>query len=60
MRTKQKRPGTKAEISGQYKVATTSGKLTGSEYTIAKGDTFPATPRPRQSFHLVDRSKHKQ
>ncbi len=59
MGTKQNRPGTKAEVSGQYKVATASGKVAGSEYTIAKGDTFPATPRPGQSFRLVDRSKHK-
>ena len=35
MSTKQNRPGIKAEISGQYKVATASGKLTGPEYTIA-------------------------
>ena len=59
MNTKQNRPGTKAEISGEYKVANRNGKVGGSEYTIVKGETFPATPSSGQSFRLVHKAKHK-
>ena len=60
MSAKQNRPGTKAEISGEYKVANRNGHVGGSEYTIVKGERFPATPHSGQSFRLVHKANHKQ
>jgi len=59
MGTKQNRPGTKVEASGEYKVANRNGKVSGSEYTLVKGETFPATPHSGQSFRIVHKAKHK-
>jgi hypothetical protein len=49
-----KKPGTPAPISGQYK--TTSG---GGEITAIKGKPLPPTPKPGQTWKLVDPTKHK-
>ena len=59
MGTKQNRPGIKVQISGEYKVANQNGKVGGSEYTLVKGETFPATPHSGQSWHLSHKAKHK-
>ena len=52
------KPGQKAKISGQYEIVGPRGGHTGKERTIAKNETFPPTPQPRQKYKLVDKTKH--
>lgn len=49
------RPGETAEVSGQYK-----NIKTGKEVTVTRGEPFPPTPKKRQRYILVDRTKHKK
>ena len=53
------KPGQKAPVSGQYGVVGPKGGKTGTEVTVAKGETLPPTPKPGQTFVLVDKTKHK-
>lgn len=53
------KPGEKAPVSGQYGIVGPRGAKTGTEVTVAKGETLPPTPQPGQSFVLVDKTKHK-
>jgi len=47
-------PGTPAPRSGQYRNNTTGNEVTGT-----RGNPLPPTPRPRQTYTLVDPTKHK-
>ncbi|HVE45524.1 MAG TPA: hypothetical protein VNA57_02090 [Acidimicrobiales bacterium] len=47
------KPGETAPSSGQYK-----NTGTGKEVTVVKGEPLPPTPRPGQSYKLVDKTKH--
>ena len=53
------KPGQKAPVSGQYGIVGPKGGKTGTEVTATKGETLPPTPKPGQSFVLVDKTKHK-
>ena len=53
------KPGQKAPESGQYGVIGPKGGKTGTEITATKGETLPPTPKPGQTFVLVDKTKHK-
>jgi hypothetical protein len=53
------KPGQKATTSGQYGIIGPKGGKTGTEATVAKGETLPPTPKPGQGFVLVDKTKHK-
>jgi len=53
------KPGQKAPESGQYGVVGPKGGKTGTEVTVTKGETLPPTPKPGQTFVLVDKTKHK-
>jgi hypothetical protein len=59
-RAKPNRPGKDVPISGQYELTGTQGKGLGREYTLVRGENFPPTPKPNQSFRLVDKTKHKK
>lgn len=48
------RPGNTTPNSGQYAVVGPRGGNTGHEVTGVKGNTLPPTPRPGQSYVLVD------
>jgi hypothetical protein len=52
--TSKLRPGTTTPNSGQYKI---SG--TGKEITGVRGKPLPPTPKPGQSYTLVDPTKNK-
>ena len=54
-----RKPGQKAPVSGQYGIVGPRGGKTGTEVTVTKGETLPPTPKPGQSFVLVDKTKHK-
>lgn len=57
--TGTKRPGEKAEISGQYALVDARGKtIKDKEVTIQKGDSFPATPKMGQAWKIVDITRH--
>jgi hypothetical protein len=53
------KPGQKASTSGQYGIVGPKGGKTGTEVTVAKGETLPPTQKPGQGFVLVDKTKHK-
>jgi hypothetical protein len=57
--TGTKRSGEKVEISGQYALVDSNGKLVkGKETTAVKGERLPATPKSGQAWKLVDVTKH--
>jgi hypothetical protein len=51
--------GEKAKISGQYEIVGPRGGKTGREVTVVKGEPLPPTPKPGQTFIIVDKTKHK-
>jgi hypothetical protein len=51
-------PGAKAPASGQYGLVGSRGGNGGKEITVVKGDTLPPTPKPGQSWVLVDPTKN--
>ena len=53
------KPGEKAPKSGQYEIVGPRGGHTGKERTITKGEPFPPTEKPGQSYILVDPTKTK-
>ncbi len=59
MANKTKKPGQPAPTSGQYGVVGTRGGDTGREVTAVKGKPLPPTPKPGQTYTLVDKTKHK-
>ncbi len=52
------KPGQSAPRSGQYEIIGPRGGRTGQERTAVRGKTLPPTPRPGQSYRLVDPSKN--
>jgi len=48
-----------ADISGQYGINDPVEGLTELEVTVVKGEPFPPTKEPGQTFILVDETKHK-
>jgi hypothetical protein len=50
--------GQPAPASGQYRVNGTRGGNTGKEVTAVKGKPLPPTPKPGQTYTLVDRTKN--
>ena len=55
MGNKNYSPGEKAPRSGQYK-----NTSTGYEVTVVKNEPLPPTPKPKQKYVLVDKTKHKK
>jgi hypothetical protein len=53
------RPGQKAPASGQYGIVNRGGNKTGNERTVTKGEPLPPTPKPGQTYVIVDKTKHK-
>jgi hypothetical protein len=51
--------GETAKTSGQYGIIGPKGGKTGLEVTVVKGEPLPPTPKPGQTFVLVDKTKHK-
>lgn len=51
------RPGNKVPISGQYIQVGPRGGVTKNEITGVKGKILPATPTPKMTYRLVDRTK---
>jgi len=59
--TGTKKPGEKADRSGQYEiVGPRGGKTSHGERTVVTGEPLPPTPEPGQKFRLVDPTKHKK
>ena len=54
MGTKTLTPGQIAPSSGQYR-----NNQTKTEVTVVRGERMPPTPKPRQHYTLVDKTKHK-
>jgi hypothetical protein len=53
------KPGQPTPTSGQYGIVGPKGGKTGQEVTAVQGKPLPPTPKPGQSFTLVDKTKHK-
>ncbi len=53
-----KKPGEKADRSGQYEIIGPRGGKTGEERTVVKGEPLPPTPKPGETYHIVDPSKN--
>jgi hypothetical protein len=60
MPKKEFHSGDKVKESGQYETIGPRGGRTGHEVTGVKGKVLPPTPKPGQSYQLVDRTKHKR
>jgi hypothetical protein len=60
MTPKTKKPGEKAEVSGQYEIIGPRGGKTGKERTVVKGEPLPPTPKPNEKYVLVDKTIHKK
>lgn len=52
------RPGNAAPNSGQYVIVGPRGGATNQERTAVRGKPMPPTPKPGQSYVLVDRTKN--
>ena len=52
------KPGSKANVSGQYGIIGPRGGNTNKERTVVKGEPFPPTPKPNQKYVLKDKTKH--
>ncbi len=51
------RPGRRAPESGQYGIIGPRGGKTGVERTVVKDEPLPPTPKPSQTYIIVDRTK---
>ena len=60
MANKPLKPGNKAPDSGQYEIIGPRGGRTGNERTATEGKPLPPTPKPNETYILVDRTKHKK
>jgi hypothetical protein len=54
------KPGTPAPKSGQYERLGPHGGKTGREVTVVKREPLPPTPKPGETYVLVDPTKHKK
>jgi hypothetical protein len=52
------KPGKIAKESGQYPIIGPRGGDTGEERTVTKGEPFPPTPKPGQTYGTPDKTKH--
>ena len=52
------KPGQKVPRSGQAEIIGPRGGRTGEERTVTTGDPFPPTPKPGQTYEIVDPTKH--
>lgn len=52
------KPGQDAPRSGQYEIVGPRGGRTGEERTSTRGNSLPPTPKPGQSYVLVDRTRN--
>ena len=53
------KPGEKAPRSGQYEIVGPRGGRKGTERTAVKGKTLPPTPKPGQTYSLVDPTRNR-
>jgi hypothetical protein len=53
------KPGQRARASGQYEVVGPRGGRTGQERTVTRSEPLPPTPKPRQGYRLVDRTRNR-
>ena len=51
------KPGNTAPVSGQYERIGPKGGHTGQEVTSVKNEPMPPTPKPGQTYNLVDPTK---
>jgi hypothetical protein len=58
MAPKTQKPGEKAKESGQFEIVGPKGGKTGEERTVVKGEPLPPTPKPGQTYIIVDKTKH--
>jgi hypothetical protein len=56
--TEKHRPGEIAKQSGQYPIVGPRGGETDKERTVVKGEPFPPTPKPGQTYGRPDKTKH--
>ena len=59
MTNKALKPGQSVPVSGQYALIGSRGAQTKQEITGVRGKTLPPTPKPGQTYKLVDRTKVK-
>lgn len=52
------KPGQEAPKSGQYEIIGPRGGETGKERTVTRGEPFPPTPKPGETYKLADPTKH--
>jgi len=57
---KQFKPGAIAPKSGQYEILGPRGGRTGNERTVTKGEPLPPPPKPKETYILVDKTKHRK
>ena len=53
------KPGQKIPESGQAEIFS-QGKPTGIERTVVEGKPFPPTPKKKQTYFIVDKTKHEK
>ncbi len=53
------KPGNKVPASGQVELVGPRGGRTGEERTVVRGEPFPPSAAPGQSYLYVDRTKNK-
>lgn len=58
MSTKTYKPGQIAPASGQYERVGPRGGHTGVERTVTRGEPLPPTPKPKETYILVDPTKN--
>lgn len=58
--SKKFKPGETAPRSGQYEIIGPRGGETGNERTVTKGKPLPPTPKPDETYKLVDKTKHRK
>lgn len=54
-----KKPGEKADTSGQYAEINKTDKPTGKEATVTRNEPLPPTEKKGYRWKLVDKTKHK-
>jgi hypothetical protein len=52
------KPGQKVPKSSQAEIIGPRGGRTGQERTVVKGERFPPTPKPGQTYQIADPTKH--
>jgi hypothetical protein len=58
-KTTTMKPGQLAPRSGQYEIIGPRGGRTGAERTVVKDEPLPPTPKPGQTYIIVDPTKTK-